>query len=60
MLKELFKGYIKSLMSARFNMKDLGQTNVILGVKLIKSLERIALFFAHSVEKMIKKFSYSD
>lgn len=39
-------------------MKDLGDTDVILGMKIIKSLEVTAL--SNSTEKMIDKFGYYD
>ena len=41
-------------------MKDLGEANVILGMKLIKSSKGITLSLSHSIKKMIKKFGYSN
>ena len=51
---------VKSFLSSKFEMKDLGEADVILGMKLIKSHEGIALFLSHSIEKNVKKFSYSN
>ena len=51
---------VKSFLSSKFEMKDLGEADVILGMKLIKSHEGIALSLSHSIEKMIKKFGYSN
>ena len=40
-------------------MKDLGPTNVILGIKLIKSENGIILSQEHYVDLLLKKFNYS-
>ncbi|XP_074305573.1 secreted RxLR effector protein 161-like [Silene latifolia] len=41
-------------------MKDLGQADVILGIKLVKTDKGIALTQSHYVEKMLRKFGYFD
>lgn len=39
-------------------MKDLGEADVILGMKLNKVDNRIAMSLAHSIKKMLQKFEY--
>ncbi|GMI72562.1 cysteine-rich RLK (RECEPTOR-like protein kinase) 8 [Hibiscus trionum] len=41
-------------------MKDMGETNVILGVKIIRKDDSIILSQGHYVEKLLKKFGYFD
>ncbi|KAL0399806.1 UNVERIFIED_CONTAM: Retrovirus-related Pol polyprotein from transposon TNT 1-94 [Sesamum radiatum] len=50
----------KSFLKNKFEMKDMGETDVILGIKLIRSTDGIASFQSHYVEKIIEKFSYQN
>ncbi|KAL0287603.1 UNVERIFIED_CONTAM: Retrovirus-related Pol polyprotein from transposon TNT 1-94 [Sesamum calycinum] len=48
----------KSFLKNKFEMKDIGDADVILGVKLIRSTDGIAISQFHYVEKIIEKFEY--
>ncbi|KAK4398065.1 hypothetical protein Sango_1282000 [Sesamum angolense] len=39
-------------------MKDIGEADVILGIKLIRSTDGISISQSHYVEKIIEKFGY--
>ncbi|KAL0400133.1 UNVERIFIED_CONTAM: Copia protein [Sesamum radiatum] len=41
-------------------MKDMGEADVILGIKLIRSTDRITISQSHYVEKIIEKFGYQS
>ena len=41
-------------------MKDMGETSVILGVKIIRKGDAIMLSQEHYVEKLFKKFGHYD
>jgi hypothetical protein len=41
-------------------MKDLGEVDVILNIKLIKGEDGITLSQSHYVEKMLNHFGYKD
>ena len=41
-------------------MKDMGETDVILGIKIIRDGNRIKLSQAHYIEKVLKKLSMLD
>jgi len=47
----------KRLLSHVFEMKDLGEVNVILGIKLSKTKSGFSLFQSHYIEKMLKRFN---
>ena len=51
---------IKEFLSQNFDMKDLGEAELILNTKIIRDDNRIALSQSHYVEKILKKFYYSD
>jgi hypothetical protein len=44
---------VKSFLSKSFDMKDLGEANVILNIKLIKDESGITLLQCHYVEKVL-------
>jgi hypothetical protein len=44
----------------RFDMKDMGEADVILNIKLIKGENGITLMQSHYVEKVLSHFSYKD
>ncbi|KAL0423281.1 UNVERIFIED_CONTAM: hypothetical protein Sradi_0862900 [Sesamum radiatum] len=41
-------------------MKDMGEANVILGIKLIRSTDGIVISQSHYVENIIEKFGYQN
>ncbi|CAJ2634277.1 unnamed protein product [Trifolium pratense] len=49
---------VKSLFSNNFDMKDLGEASVILGIKITRSEKGISLDQSHYVEKILKKYGY--
>ena len=46
----------KKMLSDNFDMKDLGVTDVILGIKITKTPDEISLSQSHYVDKMIERF----
>ncbi|KAK4404403.1 Retrovirus-related Pol polyprotein from transposon TNT 1-94 [Sesamum angolense] len=50
----------KSFLKNKFEMKDMGEADVILGIKLIRSTDGITISQSHYVEKIIEKFGYHD
>ena len=51
---------IKSIMCANFDMKDLEEANVILGIKITRFEKGICLDQSHYIEKVLKKYNYFD
>ncbi|KAL2232001.1 UNVERIFIED_CONTAM: Retrovirus-related Pol polyprotein from transposon TNT 1-94 [Sesamum indicum] len=51
---------IKSFLKNKFEMKDMGEANVILGIKLTRTTDEIAISQSHYVEKIIEKFGYQN
>ncbi|WVZ58555.1 hypothetical protein U9M48_008818 [Paspalum notatum var. saurae] len=51
---------VKSFLSTKFDMKDLGEADVILNIKLIKDESGITLSQTHYVEKVLSRFGYID
>jgi hypothetical protein len=51
---------VKSFMSKSFDMRDLGEADVILNIKLIKEESEITLSQYHYVEKVLSSFVYMD
>ncbi|CAJ2637004.1 unnamed protein product [Trifolium pratense] len=49
---------VKSMLSNNFDMKDLGEASVILGIKITRSEKGISLDQSHYVEKILKKYGY--
>ncbi|PNX55775.1 hypothetical protein L195_g049405, partial [Trifolium pratense] len=49
---------VKSLLCKNFDMKDLGEASVILGIKITRSEKGISLDQSHYVEKILKKYGY--
>jgi hypothetical protein len=49
---------VTSFLSKSFDMKDLGETDVILNIKLIKDENGITLSQSHYVEKVLSRFGY--
>ncbi|GKA26984.1 zinc finger, CCHC-type containing protein [Tanacetum coccineum] len=50
----------KELLSSRFSMKDMGEVDVILGIKINYESNVIPISQSHYIEKVLKKFSYLD
>ncbi|KAK4389561.1 Retrovirus-related Pol polyprotein from transposon TNT 1-94 [Sesamum angolense] len=50
----------KSFLKNKFEMKDMGEADVILGIKLIRSTDGIAISQSHYVEKIIENFGYQN
>jgi len=51
---------VKSFLSKSFDMKDLGEANVILNIKLIKNDSGISLLQFHYVEKILSWLGFMD
>ena len=51
---------VKSYLSQNFDMKDLGEADVILNIKLIRDENGISLLQSHYVEKVLSRFGYMD
>ena len=50
----------KKMFNNKFNMKDLGVANVILGIKISKMSNGLILSQKHYIEKILKKFKQDD
>ena len=46
----------KNMLNFRFNMKDMGLGDVILGIKIKRPLDRLILSQLHYVDKILGKF----
>jgi hypothetical protein len=51
---------VKSFLCQSFEMKDLGEADVIMNIKLIKGKNMISLTQSHYVENMLSHFCYKD
>jgi hypothetical protein len=51
---------VKTFLCQSFDMKDMGEANVILNIKLIKEENEITLMQSHYVEKVLSHFGYKD
>ncbi|GKD82963.1 zinc finger, CCHC-type containing protein [Tanacetum coccineum] len=50
----------KEFLSSRFFMKDMGEADVILGIRIKDESKGIAISQSHYIEKALKKFNYFD
>nr|GEV38135.1 zinc finger, CCHC-type [Tanacetum cinerariifolium] len=50
----------KKFLSSRFSMKDMGEANVILGIKIKCYNKGIVITQSHYIEKILKKFNRKD
>ena len=50
----------KEMFNNKFDMKDLGVVDVILGIKISKTLDGLILSQSHYIEKILKKFKQDD
>ncbi|GJT37690.1 zinc finger, CCHC-type containing protein [Tanacetum coccineum] len=48
----------KEFLSSRFSLKDLGEADVILGIRVKHESNRIAISQSYYIEKVLKKFNY--
>ncbi|CAM8948091.1 unnamed protein product [Rhodiola kirilowii] len=48
----------KDFLSSNFAMKDMGEADVILGIRIKRENKSIALSQSHYIEKVLKKFNY--
>ena len=51
---------IENILRSHFDMKDLGETNFILGMKITKTCDGIYLKQSHYIEKILKKYNYHN
>ena len=51
---------VKSMLCASFDMKDLGEANVILGIKITRSEIGISFDQSSYIEKIVKKYNYLE
>jgi hypothetical protein len=52
--------YVQSFLYQNFDMKDLGEADVILNIKLIKGENEMILKQSHYVENILNRFGFSD
>ena len=52
--------FIKDMLNSRFEMKDMGLANVILGIKITRTSNGPILSHSHYVEKILKKVNIDD
>nr|GEV18191.1 zinc finger, CCHC-type [Tanacetum cinerariifolium] len=50
----------KEFLSLRFSMKDMGETDVIVGIRINHESNGIAISQSYYIEKVLKKFNYFD
>ncbi|GJZ57733.1 zinc finger, CCHC-type containing protein [Tanacetum coccineum] len=50
----------KEFLSSRFSIKDIGEANVIFGIRIKHESNGITISQSHYIEKVMKKFNYSD
>ncbi|GJV05591.1 zinc finger, CCHC-type containing protein [Tanacetum coccineum] len=50
----------KEFLLSRFSMKDMGEADVILGIRIKHESNGIAISQSHYIEKVLKKFNYFD
>ncbi|GJZ91634.1 zinc finger, CCHC-type containing protein [Tanacetum coccineum] len=50
----------KEFLSSRFSMKDIGEADVILGIRIKHESNGITIYQSYYIEKVLKKFNYFD
>nr|GEY56310.1 zinc finger, CCHC-type [Tanacetum cinerariifolium] len=50
----------KKFLSSRFSMKDMGEADVILGIKIKRENKGIVITQSHYIEKILRKFNRED
>jgi hypothetical protein len=51
---------VKTFLCQSFDMKDMGETDVILNIKLIKEENEISLTRSHYMKKVLSRFGYKN
>ena len=51
---------VKNFLRKNFDMKDLGKADLILGTKITRTSDGIALDQSHYIEKLLRKYNYFD
>ena len=51
---------VKNLLRQNFDMKDLREADLILGTKITRTSDGIALDQSHYIEKLLRKYNYFD
>ena len=50
----------KLMLESKFDMKDLGVADVILGIRILQTPQGLALSQSHYIEKVLDKFKYIE
>ena len=50
----------KKFLGSKFNMKDFGKTEVILGIRITRTPDKLKLSQEHYVENILRKFKHFD
>lgn len=50
----------KAFLSSKFDMKDMGEADVILGIKIKRGNNGISISQSHYIEKILEKFNFKD
>jgi len=50
----------KKMLNSKFDMKDMGLADVILGIKISRNANGLVLTQSHYVDKILEKFNKSD
>ena len=50
----------KHMLNSRFDMKDMGLADLILGIKIIRRPDGLVLSQSHYVDKILEKFNKDD
>ncbi|GJY43093.1 zinc finger, CCHC-type containing protein [Tanacetum coccineum] len=56
----LYVDLTKEFLSSRFSMKDMGEADVILGIKIKHESNGISISQSYYIKKVLKKFNYFD
>ena len=52
--------YTKNMLKSKFDMKDMGLVDVILGIKISRAANELILSQTHYVDKILGKFNKDD
>ncbi|GJR98043.1 zinc finger, CCHC-type containing protein [Tanacetum coccineum] len=59
-IHQMYVDLKKEFLSSRFSMKDMGEADVILSIRIKHKSNGIAISQSHYIEKVLKKFNYSE
>jgi len=51
---------VKNYLSLNFDMKDIGPADMISGMKISRTSNKVSLSLSHSIERMLHKFDFYD